>query len=314
MLQQTQVATVIPYFKKFMASFSTLEKLSQAPLDKVLQHWAGLGYYARGRNLHKTAQILSTYHQGKFPKNLEAVMALPGIGRSTAGAILAQAYNIRAPILDGNVKRVLCRFHCIDGWPGARDTEQELWELANFYTPTARVADYTQAIMDLGATLCTRTKPNCSACPLKKHCQAFALENQHAYPYKKPSKSLPTREITMLCVIDLKQGVLLQQRPLQGIWGGLWSLPEFDNIKAARQFLQQAFKLKKSLKPQQLPKIKHTFSHYHLNIDPWVVTLPDSVSTKPKFTQPNLSWVNAKNLTQCGLPAPIKKLLENIKI
>lgn len=308
MLQQTQVRTVIPYFQKFMQVFPTVEKLSQAPLDQVLHYWSGLGYYARARNLHKTAQIVTKEYHGQFPRTVEGMMALPGIGRSTAGAILAQAFDIVAPILDANVKRVLCRYHGIAGWPGQKDVEAQLWELATKHTPSQKVAEYTQAIMDLGATCCTRSTPHCHACPLATHCVAFATHTQEDYPTKKTKKAVPTRQVIML-VAQHKNSFLLEQRPLQGIWAGLWSLPEFDTQPALRSFLGKTLKISDfTLEP--LPPLKHTFTHFHLQISPMLVIVRN-IGTLPK--QSVFAWVNTKGLTQRGLPTPVKKLIHIAK-
>lgn len=306
MLQQTQVSTVIPYFKRFIKAFPHVKALAQAPLDEVLHLWAGLGYYARGRNLHKTAQIIQEKYQGKFPDTVELLMELPGIGRSTAGAIVAQAFNLHAPICDGNVKRVLSRLHCISGWPGQKEVEAILWELANHYTPFQRVADYTQAMMDIGATLCTRSQPNCSQCPLTLHCKAYAENKQPIYPQKKPQKTLPSRKIMMLCLLNVNKKILLQQRPQKGIWGGLWSLPEFEDKKTLKTFIKQYGDLNNlSLKP--LPEIQHTFTHFHLTITPWQAKI---IPSRASIQIENLHWIDAKTLKKLGIPAPVKKLLQ----
>ncbi|MFI4938542.1 MAG: A/G-specific adenine glycosylase [Candidatus Berkiellales bacterium] len=305
MLQQTQVSTVIPYFARFMKAFPTIKKLADAPLNQVLHYWSGLGYYARARNLHQTAQIVATKYQKKFPQNGEDLQALPGIGRSTAGAILAQAFDIFAPILDGNVKRVLCRFHCIEGNSQQKEVEQTLWEIAEKYTPTTAVADYTQAIMDLGATCCTRSTPNCQACPLKTRCLAFSRNAVQEYPHKKVKTTLPHREITMLLARH-QDAILLYQRPLQGIWAGLWSLPEFNNSKELKQFLREHLPLKKTTLKELTPLI-HTFTHFRLKIQPILLHLNQKKSTA--LNKLGLTWVNAHGLTQRGLPAPIKKLI-----
>lgn len=305
MLQQTQVSTVIPYFKRFMKTFPNVKTLAKAPLDDVLHLWAGLGYYARGRNLHKTAQMIHEQYQDKFPSTVEALMELPGIGRSTAGAIVAQAFNLRAPICDGNVKRVLSRLHCIGGWPGQKEVEAILWELASHYTPFERVADYTQAMMDIGATLCTRSSPNCPACPLQERCQAYAEDKQHIYPQKKPQKTLPFRQTLMLCLLNKNKEILLQQRPQKGIWGGLWSLPQFDDKETLTAFIQQHFGLKR-LMLSPLVEIQHTFTHFHLTITPWQGKISKSTALQTE----DLHWVNAKALKKLGFPAPVKKLLQ----
>ena len=227
MLQQTQVATVIPYYRRFMQAFPELHTLASAPLDRVLEHWSGLGYYSRARNLHKAAGIIADEHGGQFPDEFEQLMALPGIGRSTAGAILAQALDQRHAILDGNVKRVLCRYHAVDGWPGTTTVQKQLWQFAEQHTPDKRIADYTQAMMDLGATLCTRASPQCAQCPLQSDCEANVTDQVKQYPLPRPRKKLPVKAARLLILTDAASGsILLEKRPPTGIWGGLWSLPE----------------------------------------------------------------------------------------
>lgn len=304
MLQQTQVTTVIPYFQRFIKAFPSVKKLAQAPLDEVLRHWSGLGYYARARHLHQTAQILLEHYQGRFPHQLDLLLNLPGIGRSTAGAILAQAFDMRAPILDGNVKRVLCRFHCLEGWPQERVTQQKLWQLAELYTPSKQVADYTQAIMDLGATCCTR-QPNCSICPLQKRCLAFIRQQQKDYPKPKPKKVLPHRHLLMLLILNNKGNILLQRRALKGIWAGLWSLPEFTSVLSLKQFLQTTFQLS-AFELKSLPHVKHTFTHFHLQIKPQLLQLTQAAD----HLDPNFAWVDG--VQNKGLPAPIKKIIQTL--
>ncbi|MBD3609161.1 MAG: A/G-specific adenine glycosylase, partial [Gammaproteobacteria bacterium] len=226
MLQQTQVTTVIPYFERFITRFPDIATLAMAKQDEVLHLWTGLGYYARARNLHKAAQIIQQQYQGRFPEDFDQVIALPGIGRSTAGAILAQAMEQRHAILDGNVKRLLSRLYVIEGWPGEKQTENKLWQLAEELTPRQRIADYTQAVMDIGATLCKRSKPDCDHCPFHNHCQARRQGRQAELPHRKPKKDKPVKRCHMLILQDAQGHVLLQQRPPSGIWGGLWSLPE----------------------------------------------------------------------------------------
>ena len=309
MLQQTQVATVIPYFEKFMKSFPDVNALSQASPDKLFHHWAGLGYYSRARNLYKTAKIIAEKYKGHFPKEVALLEELPGIGRSTAGAIVAQAFNIWAPILDGNVKRVLARFHRIPGWTGQSSVTQQLWTLAEYYTPPHQVADYTQAIMDLGATCCTRTRPHCLECPLKKHCLAFEHDEQHVYPEKKPPKKIPTQALWMLVVLNQKGELLLQQRPQQGIWSGLWSLPEFTDMALAKRFSTHILGVKRQ-SFQTWEPIKHTFSHYHLMIQPQFLQLKDKPAVNKK--DKSLAWVNQAGLIDRGLPAPIQKIVKKV--
>ena len=239
MLQQTQVATVIPYFERFTGRFPTLAELASADLDEVLHHWTGLGYYARGRNLHKAARVVVADHQGELPRCVEVLQSLPGIGRSTAGAIAAIAYGIRAPILDGNVKRVLTRFHAVAGYPGVPAVARTLWQLADQHTPARRVADYTQAIMDLGATVCVRNGPSCHRCPIQTGCEALEAGVVDAYPGKKPRKNKPVRAARLFVLHDGRGGCLLEQRPENGIWGGLWTPPERAAGFSSEEFLRQ---------------------------------------------------------------------------
>ena len=307
MLQQTQVSTVIPYFTRFMLAFPNVRGLADARLDDVLHHWTGLGYYARARNLHRAAQHLRDDHQSQFPNDFAALLALPGIGRSTAGAILAQAFGLRYPILDGNVKRVLTRLHAIAGWPGEKAVENQLWQIAETHTPTQRLADYTQAIMDLGATVCRRSKAQCGDCPLRTQCQAYATQNVDAFPAKKPRKALPVRSTCMLLLYDANQAVLLEQRPPAGIWGGLWSFPEcpvdIDPVQWSREHLHVQIS-----HPQTLPSLRHTFSHFHLDITP-VLARADAAGI---MDSPHHIWYNSTRSAARGFPAPVKLLLESL--
>jgi A/G-specific adenine glycosylase len=307
MLQQTQVSTVIPYFTRFMAAFPSVRALADAELDDVLHHWTGLGYYARARNLHRAAQHIRDAHDGRFPGEFEQVLALPGIGRSTAGAILAQALARRYPILDGNVKRVLTRLYAIDGWPGDKPVENTLWQIAEAHTPTQRIADYTQAIMDLGATVCRRSKPQCNACPLHSRCQAHTQQNVSAYPAKKPRKALPVRSTIMLMLYNEEQAILLEQRPPAGIWGGLWSFPECpsdrDPVQWSREQLQLHIR-----DTQTLPTLRHTFSHFHLDITPLLArAVPAGIMDSPQHI-----WYNSSLSAARGFPAPVKQLLDDL--
>ena len=233
MLQQTQVATVIPYFERFTAQFPDVHSLAIAPIDQVLHLWTGLGYYARARNLHRCAQTVVAQYDGEFPSTVKTLCELTGIGRSTAGAIVSIAFQQRAAILDGNVKRVLARYHAVEGWPGQTETLNQLWEIAEQYTPDKRANDYTQAMMDMGATLCMRTKPSCERCPLQSGCIAYAQGAQNRYPSKKPKKDIPVKSVQLLMLRDPAGDILLQQRPPQGIWGGLWSFPELHSERNA---------------------------------------------------------------------------------
>lgn len=306
MLQQTQVMTVIPYFNAFIDKFPNIESLATAPIDEVLQRWSGLGYYARARNLHKSAQRIA--EQGRFPDTLEALTALPGIGLSTAGAILSIGFNKSHPILDGNVKRVLARYQAISGWPGSTSVNKQLWTLSEQLTPTERVADYTQAMMDLGATLCTRSKPSCTRCPINTHCQAWISDTVSAYPTPKPTKTLPAKHIVFLLLVDQDQRMLLEKRPDSGIWGGLWSLPEFAGLEDARRWcLLQNMRISDqlTLKPK-----RHTFSHYHLDYTGLIIQIENPTNNVMEAYR--TAWYNARQTHDLGLPAPIKTLLQQL--
>lgn len=304
MLQQTQVSSVIGYFNRFIERFPSVEHLAAAELDAVLQHWSGLGYYARARNLHKTAQLVVS-NGGEFPQSVDALSALPGIGRSTAGAILSIAFGQRQPILDGNVKRVLARYHAVHGWPGESKVAARLWAIATDYTPALRVGDYTQAIMDLGATLCTRSKPLCETCPVAAGCQANALGLTRILPEPKPRKILPVKHAYLLILKDAENRLLLEKRPPAGIWGGLWSLPEFENLAALRaqcSSLGDAVDGLLTLSPQ-----RHSFSHYHLDFTPVLAILQNPINNVMEGER--TVWYNAAEIKSLGLPAPVKRLL-----
>ena len=308
MLQQTQVTTVIPYYERFMSKFPSIRDLAEADIDEVLGHWSGLGYYARARNLHKAAQIIVEQYSGRFPISFDDVLALPGIGRSTAGAILAFSENQRWSILDGNVKRVLCRFYAIEGYPGQREIENQLWQIADKNTPEKQVADYTQAIMDLGATICVRKNPVCGFCPLKVDCQARKQGTENQLPTPKPKKSLPTKEVAMLLILNKKNQILLEKRPPTGIWGGLWSLPECQTHKNVEMYCETDLGLTGILKPS--PEVlKHSFSHYHLKIYPQVLALKKVNAVK----EDNFSWFDIGKTQQLGLPKPVKLLISQLE-
>jgi A/G-specific adenine glycosylase len=304
MLQQTQVATVIPYYERFIASFPSVFALADAAVDDVLHHWSGLGYYARARNLHKAAQIVVADYRGEFPDDLELLQTLPGVGRSTAGAILSTALGGRAAILDGNVKRVLARFYAVEGWPGKSVVTRRLWELAELHTPQARVADYTQAIMDLGATLCTRAKPGCERCPLALDCQAQALGRQAEFPGKKPRKALPVRQ-TSFAIIHAGAELYLERRPGSGIWGGLWCFPEVPDAAAAQRLCSERLAGKVATS-RLLSPLRHSFSHYHLEIQPVLLTLADTPTVIAEGRE--LRGWPASQLPAVGLAAPVKRL------
>ena len=309
MLQQTQVGTVIDYFERFIQRFPTLQSLAKAPVDDVLALWSGLGYYARARNLHKAAQIITTQHNGIFPDRIDDVIALPGIGKSTAGAILAFSKNQRHAILDGNVKRVLCRYYAIEGFPGKRQIELRLWDLADKNTPAKNVGQYTQAIMDLGATVCLRKQPQCDDCPLVDSCAAKMQGIQCELPSPKPKKSKPTKQTLMLVINNEQSEVLLEKRPSTGIWGGLWSFPQCSIDTDINQFCQRSLGLN-VLHKNALKSIKHSFSHYHLIISPHQLC----VSAAHTLKEDSLNWFDLKQVHQLGLPKPVKSLLDEIEV
>jgi len=307
MLQQTQVQTVIPYYERFMQSFPDLASLANAEIDAVLQHWSGLGYYARARNLHRAAQVVRDQHSDLFPATFDDVVSLPGIGRSTAGAILALAHDQRHAILDGNVKRVLARHDAIAGWPGKNAVANKLWALAEANTPEQRVAAYTQAIMDLGATLCTRSKPTCEACPVAASCEARLANAVDKYPGHKPKKVKPLRQTTMVMAIRDDE-IYLERRPPSGIWGGLWSLPEVDSVTEwCGQMLNGL-----TGEAEQRETLRHSFSHYDLDIQPVVVRVA-AVSRKVADT-PDATWHPLYDEPPGGMAAPVQKLINTLKI
>ncbi len=306
MLQQTQVTTVIPYFERFMERFPTVDKLATATQDEVLQLWTGLGYYARGRNLHKCAQTVIDQYQGDFPKTVEELENLSGIGRSTAGAIISLSLNKRATILDGNVKRVLARFHAVDGWPGQTKVAAKLWQFAEEHTPDTRSADYTQAMMDLGATLCTRSKPDCALCPLAADCISYQQGNPQDYPGKKPKKTLPVKTTQFLILQNPQGHILLEQRPPTGIWGGLWSFPELVDGEDALSHCQQHHGDIDTSQPWQ--PFRHTFSHYHLDICP--IHIHVKKIARKVASDDQQRWFSQEEWQQLGLAAPVKKLLD----
>ncbi len=307
MLQQTRVAVAAPYFQRFVTTLPDVSALAAASQDEVLALWSGLGYYARARNLHAAAKLCVERHDGELPRDLDALRALPGIGRSTAGAILAQAWGERAPILDGNVKRVLCRVHGIEGWPGKPAIEKQLWAIAETLLPCARLADYTQAQMDFGATLCTRTDPACAACPLQDGCIAFRDGRTNELPSPKPGKPLPQRNAHMLVIEDDAGRVLLQRRPPTGVWACLWSLPEHAELDDAQRWFERHaegdFQRMQACEP-----VVHGFSHYRLQIMPRRIAgvrARDAVGDNPE-----LRWASRPELAMIGLPAPIRRLLQ----
>ena len=308
MLQQTQVTTVIPYYERFMNSFPTLQALAEAPIDQVLHHWTGLGYYARARNIAKTAQVCRTLHAGVLPQNAEALEALPGIGRSTAAAILSLACGQSAAILDGNVKRVLARRFGETEWPGKLVAQKRLWELSIQHTPKARCADYNQAMMDFGATFCTRSKPQCTACPFVSDCVAYTQNLVATIPGKKPKKAVPTFTVAMAIIRDQHQNLYLEQRPNEGIWGSLYSFPEYADLAT----LQSTYSnLPKSAEIKTSTVVTHKFTHRTLLITPVFLQLAND---RPTIDAINGYWVKPHHaLSQLGLPAPIKRLIQSLQ-
>lgn len=316
MLQQTQVATVISYYLRFMQRFPDVTTLANANLDEVLHLWTGLGYYARARNLHKAAAIITQAHKGEFPTTQEALEALPGIGPSTAGAIRSIAQAQHATILDGNVKRVLTRFHAVAGYPDKAKIAQQLWQLAETHTPKKNTGTYTQAIMDLGATLCVRRKPKCEACPVSEQCSAHLNNTVQDYPEAKSKKAKPVRCSRFFVVSDINGATLLEQKPLNGLWGGLWTPPQRQATYTTNEFLNELGLSTDALIQQySQPSFRHTFTHFHLDIEPIYLTLKKNV-TMVQDT-PTSRWVFPDKLDHdnnpIGLCAPAVKLLANLK-
>ena len=309
MLQQTQVATVIPYFERFLERFPDIASLAQSCRDEVLAHWSGLGYYARGRNLHDAAAIVVRQHDGKLPQTLDELTALPGIGRSTAGAILSLGFGQRAVILDGNVKRVLARYFAVAGWPGRTAVARELWDLAEQLTPHERVDDYTQAIMDLGATLCRRGDPDCERCPVRQRCAARIAGTQSEYPHKKPRAKRRQRHVAVLLVRDSQRRVLLQRRPDAGIWGGLYSLPELADATEATSWCADRFGAdvtrRRSLEP-----IDHSFTHFDLRMEPLMLELGGAAESA--MDSSDWLWYKPREPLDVGIAAPIAALLDTL--
>lgn len=308
MLQQTQVSTVIPYFLRFMERFPNLLALTKSSEEDVLHLWTGLGYYSRARNLFRTAKIIQENFAGNFPFEQNELENLPGIGRSTAGAIRAIAFGKPATILDGNVKRVLTRFYAIQKWPGDKNALDELWSLAEKLTPKKAVADYTQAMMDIGATVCVRGQPVCQKCPLQSDCVAYKSGIEKKLPLPKPRKILPIKEVALL-ILKNKEQVLLEKRPSNGIWGGLWSLPELAGKPSMDDIHTKCLSKKVTIQTiQPAEPFRHTFSHFHLDISPILISIK-----KPKIMEGKAQiWYNLREPPKLGLPAPIKSILSKL--
>lgn len=305
MLQQTQVVTVIPYFERFMQSFPDIIALANADEDQVLHHWTGLGYYARARNLHKTAKIVRDKYQGQFPTTLEEVIDLPGIGRSTAGAVLSLSLGQHHPILDGNVKRVLARFFMVEGWYGVKKVESQLWHLSEQLTPKNNVTEFNQAMMDLGSSLCSRSRFDCPACPLSSRCGAFKTQQVKTFPHSKPKKTVPKKSCHQL-IIKHDEKVLMEKRPNSGIWGGLFGFFEFNELSELEVFIAQQGLTADLV---ALEPFTHIFSHFELTINPHVlnvVQIPDVINDR------QLVWYPLDQSIEVGLAAPTKKLVKQI--
>ncbi|AIU28034.1 A/G-specific adenine glycosylase [Pandoraea pnomenusa] len=328
MLQQTQVATVIPYYTKFLERFPDVTALANAPQDDVMALWSGLGYYSRARNLHRCAQVVVAEHGARFPSDPQVLAALPGIGRSTAAAIAAFAYDAHAAILDGNVKRVLARVFGIEGFPGTPKIEREMWALAESLLPQRDLPAYTQGMMDLGATLCGRGKPRCGECPFDGDCVAHATGRERTLPTAKPKKAQPQRYVDVL-VVRAADRVLFERRPDSGIWGGLWSLPELtpptdacapDDAALRARLTALAVTLAQGAEnglgaqevaPSIVPLrgLTHVFTHFKLFLRPWLVTLPSASAAGSRH-----AWLDAPGMAAAGLPSPIRKIADALSL
>ena len=308
MLQQTQVKTVIPYFEKFIKRFPTIEELACANIDEVLHYWTGLGYYARCRNLHKAAINIVKKHHGQFPNDIDEALALPGIGKSTASAILALSFQQPYAILDGNVKRVLARYFAVEGWPGLRKVENELWSYAYDLLPKKRIADYTQAMMDLGATLCIRSQPKCAQCPIKSTCKGYKQHRQYELPTTKPNKTLPVRSKVIAVIQNVNHAVWLEKRPDVGIWGGLYSFPEFTDERLLMEWLSYTFKVS-HFEIAAIEPVTHTFSHFKLHLYPKHIQL--NYTPIGVMEADHGVWYKL-NKQKIGLAAPVKQTLQKL--
>ncbi|NOH72935.1 A/G-specific adenine glycosylase [Vibrio pectenicida] len=309
MLQQTQVTTVIPYYQRFLERFPNVIELANAAQDEVLHLWTGLGYYARARNLHQAAQIVASKYQGEFPLNIEEMNALPGIGRSTAAAILSSVHKQPHAILDGNVKRTLARNFAVEGWPGQKQVENQLWQHAQQHTPHIDTDKYNQAMMDMGAMVCTRSKPKCSLCPVLTFCLAYKQGNILDYPGKKPKKEKPIKS-TWFIILHSQGKVWLERRPPSGIWGGLFCFPEHTHSELSHPLIMLGVNDDDIERHEQMIAFRHTFSHYHLDITPILVDL----SKQPNIVMEgnNGLWYNLSQPEEVGLAAPVKQLLDSL--
>jgi A/G-specific adenine glycosylase len=308
MLQQTQVGTAIQYYEAFLRRFPDVDSLAAARLDEVLHLWSGLGYYARARNLQRAARVISEKHGGEFPHEFEEILALPGIGRTTAGAILALSRGERRAILDGNVKRVLTRHFGVEGYPGDPKVERRLWALSEACLPAAQVAEYTQAVMDLGATVCTRARPACLLCPVNAGCVARAGNLQQRFPMPKPRSARPTREAWLVVAVRGGHSVLLERRPPAGIWGGLWGLPEFPTHAHAEQWCRE--QLAGASSASRADVLEHAFSHFDYCMRPLVVRCrgkAESLRDDGRYR-----WYDVRQPARVGLPKPVTTLIAQV--
>ena len=303
MLQQTQVSSVIGYYTKFMQRFPDIATLANATQEEVLQYWSGLGYYSRARNLHKTASIIMETHHGVFPSDVAVMQSLPGIGRSTAAAIASFAFNQIETILDGNVKRVLARHFLVEGWTSSPKVEKALWAIAESLLPEQGIVAYTQGLMDLGSTICTRSKPKCSECPLQASCKALAKNRTKDLPTPKPKKSIPQKQTTMLLILNGNE-VLLEKRPSSGIWGGLWSLPEISMQEIATEVAATRFNLEVEAE-EPLASFQHVFTHFKLEILPQPLQVIRQIQTNI----PNTIWLPIEDAISAAIPAPVRRIL-----
>lgn len=306
MLQQTQVSAVIGYYTRFMTRFPTIASLAEASQDEVMQYWSGLGYYSRARNLHHAAQTIMRDHQGQFPQDFDQIQTLKGIGRSTAAAISVFAFQQQHTILDGNVKRVLARLHAVDGWPGLPLVEKQLWALAEGLLPDKNLPAYIQGLMDFGATFCTRSKPRCHDCPVQDQCLAFRQQRVSQLPASKPRKPLPEKQITMLMILDAGE-ILLMRRPNQGIWGGLWSLPEVLPDDIPEKHARETYGLDTETL-EVLPALWHSFTHFKLEITPQPLQL---IGPRPLLPA-GMQWLLLSDAIHAALPAPVRTLITNL--
>jgi A/G-specific adenine glycosylase len=308
MLQQTQVATVIPYYRRFLDRFPDVRTLADAPVDEVLHQWSGLGYYARARNLHRAAKVICDEHAGELPASFEVLAELPGVGRSTAGAILALTCGARLPILDGNARRVLARYFAVAGARSDPAAEKQLWALAERCTPRLRIAEYTQAIMDLGATVCVRRRPLCLHCPLAEGCRARRAGRQHELPAPRRARLRARRRVFMVLALESSGYVRLERRPESGVWGGLWCPPAFNTASAAAAFVRDSLGLDGGL-PQPLAELEHAFTHFDLTITPLLV---HCAGRTPRVEEDSGLWYNLREPARIGLPAPVSALLARL--